>query len=105
MGLLALFAARTFDKETLLAIVRRMQMSTEIIEKSAFYQEALAKGEARGKAEGLREAALAVLRSRFGEPAADLQQALAVADVAALEGLLPHIATDTAEQVRARLGF
>lgn len=107
-GLLALFAARTFDAEVLRGIMRRLKMSTEIIEKSAFYQEALAKGEAKGKAEGIEEgqrnAALVVLRGRFGELPPDLAQAISAADQATLDQVLRYAGTDTLEQVRARLG-
>lgn len=107
-GLLALFAARTFDAEVLRGIMRRLKMSTEIIEKSAFYQEALAKGEAKGKAEGIEEgqrnAALVVLRGRFGELPPDLAQAISAADQATLDQVLRYAGTDTLEQMRARLG-
>lgn len=88
-------------------------MSTEIIEKSAFYQEALAKGIARGieqgkaegieqgKAEGLRDAIIVILRARFGEPTPDVTQALASAQVDTLE----HAMSDTLDEVRAQLGL
>lgn len=73
-------------------------MSTEIIEKSAFYQEALAKGVQRGleqgksegKAEGLHDAVLVTLRGRFGELPPDM---------------LAHVGTETLDQVRARMGL
>ncbi|MGZ3716485.1 MAG: hypothetical protein ACXVA4_13775, partial [Ktedonobacterales bacterium] len=73
-SLLFVFAARNFEASVLLAMMRSLQMSTEIIEKSAFYQEALARGRTQGieqgieqgKAEGMRQgiydAALAMLR-------------------------------------------
>lgn len=65
-------------------------MSTEIIEKSAFYQEALTKGLEQGKAEGLHDAALVTLRGRFGDLAPDV---------------LAHAETETLDQLRMRLGL
>ncbi len=108
-SLLFVFAARDFDASVLLAMMRRLQMSTEIIEKSAFYQEALAKGIEQGieqgKAAGLRDAILVILRARFGEPASDLTQALGAAHSEALEDVLRHALDETLDQVRVRLGL
>lgn len=90
-------------------------MSTEIIEKSAFYQEALARGRTQGieqgieqgKSEGMRQgvydAALAVLRGRFGTLSPELEQALAVATPEAMHQMLAHAATETPEQLVERL--
>lgn len=96
-------------------------MSTEIIEKSAFYQEALARGIARGieqgkaegieqgieqgKAEGMRDAIMVILRTRFGEPTPDLLQALVSARADTLEEVLQHALSETLDQVRVRLGL
>lgn len=130
--LLGVFGARHFGDAPVLSTIRRILMSTEIIGTSPLYQywvreateESLAKGlaeglekglmkgleegkaegEAKGKAEGLREAVLAMLRGRFGELAPDLSQALAAAGVEALEGLLPHLATESLDAIRTRLG-
>lgn len=112
-SLLFVFAARAFDASVLLAMMRRLHMSTEIIEKSAFYQEALAKGMEQGmeqgieqgKAAGLRDAILVILRARFGEPTSDLTQTLGSAHSAALEDVLRHALDETLDQVRVRLGL
>ena len=120
-SLLFVFAARSFDASVLLAMMRRLHMSTEIIEKSAFYQEAIARGLAQGlqqgieqgkiqgrsegKAEGLRDAIQVVLRARFGEPATDLLQGLAAAPADTLQDLLERASTESLEQVRAHLGL
>lgn len=120
-SLLMVFAARSFDTSVLLAMLRRLHMSTEIIEKSAFYQEALAKGRAqgieqgiergieqgieRGKTEGLREAAWFALNGRFSALSDDVREAIAGADAPTLEALLLHVATDSIEQVQGRLGL
>ncbi|HEX8035228.1 MAG TPA: hypothetical protein VF510_15345 [Ktedonobacterales bacterium] len=87
-------------------------MSTEIIEKSAFYQEALAKGvqrgleqgKAEGKAEGIYDAALVTLRGRFGELPPDLLAALSQASADTILDVLAHAGTETLNQLRARLG-
>lgn len=104
-SLLFVFAARSFEVSVLLEMMRRLHMSTEIIEKSAFYQEALTKGKAEGKAEGIHDAALVTLRGRFGELAPDLLAALSQASGDTLLGVLAHASTETLDQVRARLGL
>ncbi|HEX8036156.1 MAG TPA: hypothetical protein VF510_20030 [Ktedonobacterales bacterium] len=94
-------------------------MSTEIIEKSAFYQEALAKGRAQGieqgkgegieqgktvsVVEGLREAVLAMLHERFGMLPSALEQRVAGADAATLREVLAHAVIETLDQVSERL--
>lgn len=94
-------------------------MSTEIIEKSAFYQEALARGRTQGieqgiergieqgKVEGMRQgvydAAIAVLHGRFGTLSPEVEQALAGATPEAMQQMLEHAATETLEQLIERL--
>jgi hypothetical protein len=115
-SLLAVFGARFVGAAPMLALIRRLFMSTEILETSPLYQEWVqkareegkaegeARGEARGKAEGLREAALAVLRSRFGELAPSLVDAINSAVLVQLQDVLAHATTDSLEQITARLG-
>ncbi|HLJ80475.1 MAG TPA: hypothetical protein VKT52_03240 [Ktedonobacterales bacterium] len=79
-------------------------MSTEILETSPLYQEWVQKAHEEGKAEGLREAVLAVLRSRFGELAPSLVDAINSAVLAQLQDVLAHATTDSLEQITARLG-
>jgi predicted transposase YdaD len=112
-SLLAVFATRTFGADEMRALMRRIFMSTEIIETSALYQEWIQKGRAEGRAEGeaagraagVREAALVLLRARFGEVAPDIEQALGQTGTEGLEALLPHLAAETLPEIRARLGL
>ncbi|HEX6819260.1 MAG TPA: hypothetical protein VF120_12860, partial [Ktedonobacterales bacterium] len=119
-SLLAVFGARFVGNGPMLAMIRRLFMSTEILETSPLYQEWVgkareegkaegkaegeARGKAEGKAEGLREAALAVLRSRFGELAPPLVDTINSAVLAQLQDVLAHATTDSLEQITARLG-
>jgi hypothetical protein len=84
-------------------------MNTEILDESPLYhylvQKATEQGMAQGEERGLREGALTVLRGRFGDPAADLAQAISVANRETLMALLLNAATDTLAQVRERLGL
>lgn len=80
-------------------------MSTEIIEKSAFYQEALTKGLEQSKAEGLHDAALVTLRGRFGDLAPDVLAALSQANGDTILDVLAHAGTETLDQLRMRLGL
>ena len=78
-------------------------MNTEIIEKSSLYQEWIGKGREEGREEGARAAARAVLRGRFGTLPEDFEQALDAADMARLEAMLAHAATESLEELHARL--
>ncbi len=107
--LLAVFAARTFGSEVALEIVRRVSMSTEILEQSPLYQEwtrkAKEEGRQEGVEEGMRQSVLGVLRGRFGELSPDLVAALSAAHQSTLETLLPDLATISLEELRSRLGL
>lgn len=96
-GLLAVFAGRRFEDAAVLAMMRRLFMSTEIIEKSSVYQ--------AWRARALREAVALVLGGRFGELPSDLTQAIAAADSEHLRDMLAHAGTDTLDELRARLGL
>ncbi len=84
-------------------------MSTEILEQSPLYQEwtrnAREQGRQEGIEEGLRQAALAVLRGRFGELPPEAVTALSAADQGTLDSLLPHLAAITMDELRARLSL
>jgi len=95
-GLLAVFAGRRFEDEAILAMMRRLFMSTEIVEKSSVYQAWMARA--------WRDAVTLVLGGRFGELPFDLTQAIATADREHLQDVLAHAATDTLDELRARLG-
>ncbi|MGH2517387.1 MAG: hypothetical protein ACRDHP_17195 [Ktedonobacterales bacterium] len=102
-ALLAVFAARTFGTDPILAMMRRIFMNTEILETSPLYQQWISKGREEGRTEGAREAALAVLRGRFGALPEDFERALAAAAGARLDAMLAHAATESLEELRARL--
>lgn len=102
-ALLAVFACRTFGSDSVMTIMRRILMNTEIIEKSSLYQLWVRKGHTEGRAEGVREAALAVLRGRFGTLPADFELALLGADTDRLEAMLAHATTESLDELRARL--
>lgn len=103
--LLALFSARALGTETVLEMIRRLFVNTEILEESPLYHYLIEKGMAQGEERGLREGALTVLRGRFGDPAADIAQAISVASRETLTAILLNSATDTLAQVRERLGL
>lgn len=113
VSLLAVFMAHFHGEDAARAMVRRVFMSTEILDQSPLFrsmireatEKGLAEGEAKGEAKGLREAARAVLEGRFGTLDADTLAALSAADDATLKALLPHLGTDTLAQVRERLGL
>jgi hypothetical protein len=111
--LLAVFAARNLGADIGRAIFRRMSLSTEILEQSPLYQEWIRdakeqgrqEGRQEGVAEGLRQAALTMLRGRFGELSPEVVAALSAADQGALDALLPQLGTITMDELQARLGL
>lgn len=119
-ALLAIFGARHVGSAAMLAMIRRLFMSTEILETSPLYQEwvqkahdegkaegkaeSKAEGIEQGKAEGLREAVLTVVRNRFGEPPSSLVAAINAATSAQLTDMLAHAVMDSLEQMVVWLG-
>jgi hypothetical protein len=96
VSLLALFTSIMFQSKDLArAIVGRVYMSTDILDMSPLWQEAID--------QGVRKAIIRVLESRFGT----LDNAVLVAidrlDKQALDALLPHVASDPLDAIRARL--
>lgn len=114
-ALLAVFGARTFGAQAMQHLIRRLFMSTEILETSPLYQEwiraatekgmkaGIEQGRELGIEQGLRDAAIAIIRGRFGTLPAEVEQALKGADTPALQALLPHAGTDSLDELRARL--
>jgi hypothetical protein len=74
-------------------------MNTSIMDESPLFQE----WKERVAREGAREAARIVLESRFGPLDPAFVAALDAADTATLRALMPYLATETLEQLRARL--
>jgi hypothetical protein len=99
------FTARHLGAEGVLALLRRLFMLTEILDQSPLYRRWIAEGKAEGEAAGMRQAALAALRSRWGELPADVEAAAGAATKETLLDMVAHVATDTQEQMRARLGL
>lgn len=109
---LALFAGMSLPTETLREVVRRAHMTLNLWEHSSLkevlaemlreqiHEEALQEG----RHEGMRESIRVVLDARFGPLDEALSSAIQRADEAALKDILAHAATDTAEQLRQRLG-
>lgn len=109
--LLAIFGARTFGNDAMRAMLRRLAMSTEILDTSPLYQEWkqewIAKGREEGREEGAvstaRAALLTVLRGRFGDLPEAFVHAVEIAPRDAIEGVLPYAGTETPDQLAARL--
>ena len=55
--------------------------------------------------EGVRHTTLLALEGRFGTLADDMRDAVQQADQATLEAVVGHVATESLEQLRARLGL
>lgn len=107
-ALLAVFGARTFGARAMQHVIRRLFMSTEILETSPLYQlwikEATEKGRELGIEQGLREAVIAMLRGRFGTLSSEFEHAIEAADAASLQAMLPQAGTASLEELRSRLG-
>lgn len=108
-GVLAAFATRTFTSETILAIMRRLNVNTDLLRQSALYREwtgeAREEGREEGREETLRQSTLAVLGGRFGALLPELVAAISQADSPTLEALMPLLGTISLEDLRARLGL
>jgi len=108
-SLLAVFGARRFGNEAMARMIRRLFMSTEILETSPLYQEwarrATEQGLQQGLQQGLREAALEVLRTRFNPLPTEVAAALGTATVDVLRAVLAHATSDSLDEVRGRLGL
>lgn len=111
-ALLAVFGSRAVGAEVMRNLVRRILMSTEIIGTSPLYQEWIAEATEKGREQGIeqgtalgqRTAALLVLRGRFGEVPEPIAQTLEKASAELLQTMLLHVATESLEQIAARLG-
>ncbi|HEY7781268.1 MAG TPA: hypothetical protein VIC85_13750 [Ktedonobacterales bacterium] len=126
--LIALAGAR-FSADRLLRVVRSTQVTNELLRETGFHEflfellydgdrdkpladvkaraeaEGQVEGRIEGRVEGMRQAIQLALTARFGALDDALTDALDHADDATLHGLLTHMATDTLDQVRERLGL
>jgi hypothetical protein len=100
-GLLVVLAELRLRKRTVIRALRRNPMIDELIRNSSLFEEA----KAEGKAEGERRMLALMLEARFGPLGEDFRAAIGSADEAALTAIAQHAATETFEQLRARLGL
>ena len=68
-------------------------------------EEGREEGLQEGRQEGRQELAQVALEGRFGMLSNDVVEALRAADDATLRAVVAHIATDSLEQARRRLGL
>jgi predicted transposase YdaD len=118
-SLLAVFGSRRYGNDAMRALIRRLFMSTEVLDTSPLYREwvekaqaegeakGMAEGEAKGMAEGeakgLRESVRTVLEARFQTVDAELIAAITAADTATLRDALRYVALDSVDEIRDRL--
>lgn len=76
-------------------------MIDDLLEYSSVAQAFVEEGERRMA----RRMALIALEGRFGPLSDDLRAAIEAADEATLQEIVAHIATESLDQVRARLGL
>jgi hypothetical protein len=108
-GLLLALAGTRLAPADLLEALRRNPVLEELLKDNGVVQDLVAEGERRGLAEGERrgeqEMVRVMLQGRFGPLSDDVLAALRAADAATLRALAAHVATDTIDQMRARLGL
>lgn len=105
IGLLAGLAGVNIPHDVLLAAFRSKPMIDDLLEVSSVAQAFVEEGERRGELRMARRMALAALEGRFGPLSDDLRAAINAADEATLQEIVAHIATESLDQVRARLGL
>jgi hypothetical protein len=118
--LLAIFGARTFGADVMRAMLRRLAMSTEILDTSPLYQEwkrewqeqgmqqgieqGMRQGVEQGMRQGVRQALALVLRGRFGALPEPLAQAIEAAPMERIDEALTRAATASLDELAALLG-
>lgn len=88
-------------QDLLAATLRSNPLIDELMKESSLSAIFIEEGERRMA----RRMAQAALEGRFGKLSEDVLSAIAAADEATLLGIVAHAATETLEQVRARLGL
>ena len=112
-GLLWVLAGLRLSRTVLRSAVRRNQMIRDLWQESSFgalvrdeaRKEGLKEGRQEGRQEGMRALAQVALEGRLGTLRADMVDALQTADDETLVAVMAHIASDSPEQVRQRLGL
>lgn len=110
--LVGLVGAR-IPTRVVLDVLRRNPMIDELLNESvvtrAFFEKGLAEGEAKGIAEGEREMAVRMaqqaLEGRFSALSDDMIVAIRQASIETLQAVVAHVATESLEELRARLGL
>jgi predicted transposase YdaD len=89
IALLTLFGGRRFGQDVVSSMVRRLGMLKDIIQESPLYELAREYGETRGEARGLRNACLALTKTKAPQLVPVLEGHLGdIADLPQLEKLL-----------------
>ena len=110
--LLAVFIARQFnDKDLAKQIYRRIYMSTELLEESPLYQEAIEKGLERGIPKGIEQGVLQakrddirlLLEKRFGPLDAPLITVIESANLDTLKAIFLDAISDSLEHIRTHI--
>lgn len=112
-GLLLVLAGLRLPPMAIMGALRRNPMLEDLLKDNSVAQiliergieQGIERGIEQGIEEGERRMAQVSLEGRFGPLSDDMRAALRTADEAILHDLAAHIASDTLEQVRARLGL
>ena len=101
--LVGVFAARKLGSDVVETMLRRLLMSSNTLELSPLYLKWREEGRETGVDDGLRNAATLLLRGRFGSVTPEMEQAIAAASRSQLDNFMLHAATETLDELRARL--
>ncbi len=102
-GLLVVVSELRLRRREVLDALRRNPMIDELVRQSSLFELAMEEGEVKGKLEGERAMIQLVLEGRFGPLSPELVAALNAANEAILHEIGMHAATESLEQLRARL--
>lgn len=109
MRLLALLSGMRLPLQMLAEALRREHMIQDLLSESSFAGAVYDVGKVEGKTEGTTEGKRKLIRltfeARFGSLSADVGQALAAASETSLESMATGLATESLDQIRARLGL
>jgi hypothetical protein len=105
LELLALLAGLRLPARAMLDALRREPMIEDILRHSSVAQALIEEGRDEGLNEGMRESVRLVIEGQLGPLDDELRAAIERADQTTLRVVLAHVATDTPEQLRARLGL
>lgn len=101
IGLLAALAGLRLPQASVLEALRRNPMIHDLLNESSVADAFIEEGERRMA----RRMAQAALEGRFGRLSQEMQASVNAADELVLQEIVAHVATETLEQVRGRLGL